>query len=75
VDEMYKMLGREHQADLDREASKHALASSLPSRPGLRQRAVAWLRQLATLRTAAANAKVGDSAQPQPVEVTSPEQS
>ena len=36
MDEMYRMLGREHQADLDREARKHALASRLPSRrPGL----------------------------------------
>jgi hypothetical protein len=48
VDEIYKMLGREHQADLDREASRRALASSLLGRPGLTQHAVAWFRRLAT---------------------------
>jgi hypothetical protein len=56
---MYKMLGREHQADLDREASKRALAASLPSRPRLTQRAVAWLRQLATRRTSSIARKRG----------------
>jgi hypothetical protein len=62
VDETYKMLGREHQADLDREASKRALASRLPSRPGLTRRAVVWFGRLAARRADAANANVGDAA-------------
>jgi hypothetical protein len=66
VDEIYKMLGREHQADLDREASKHALASSLPGRPGPTQNAVAWFRRLATRRPAAGDASVRRAAEAEP---------
>jgi hypothetical protein len=50
VDEIYKMLGREHQADLDREASNRALASRLAARPGLTQYAVTRFWQFATRR-------------------------
>ncbi len=62
MDEMYRMLGREHQADLDREASKHALASRLPSRrPGLTRQALTHFWWLAT-RTDTGGANVGDAA-------------
>lgn len=37
MDEMYRMLGTEHQADLEREAEKHRLAAQV-SRPGPRGR-------------------------------------
>jgi hypothetical protein len=40
MEETYRMLGREHQADLDREASTRALASLLPARPPIATRAV-----------------------------------
>lgn len=66
MDEIYRMLGREHQEDLDREASKRALASSLPGRPGLTQHAVAWFRRLATRRPAAGDASVGGADPRQP---------
>jgi hypothetical protein len=33
MDETYRMLGREHQADLDREAARRSLASQLPHQP------------------------------------------
>lgn len=33
MDETYRMLGREHQADLDREAARCSLASRLPHHP------------------------------------------
>ena len=33
MDETYRMLGREHQADLDREAARRTLASELPHPP------------------------------------------
>lgn len=66
MDEIYKMLGREHQADLDREASKRALASSLPCHPGLMQHAVAWFRRLATRRPAEGDASVGAAAEAEP---------
>jgi hypothetical protein len=70
MDEIYKMLGREHQADLDREASKRALASNQPCRPGLTQHAVAWFRRLATRRPAAGDASVGAAeAEPRQPEV------
>jgi hypothetical protein len=59
MDETYRMLGREHQADLEREAGRRALAdrarpSREPWRPGvfrIRVRAVARLAR-ARLRTA-----------------------
>ena len=35
MDEMYAMLGREHQADLDREAQKRHLAAVAGPRPAL----------------------------------------
>ena len=35
MDEMYAMLGREHQADLDREAQKRHLAAVAGPRPVL----------------------------------------
>lgn len=67
MDEMYRMLGREHQADLDREASKHALASRLPSRrPGLTRQALTHFWRLAT-RTDTGGANVGDAAGPRRV--------
>jgi hypothetical protein len=66
MDEIYKMLGREHQADLDREASKRALASNLPCHPGLTQHAVAWFRRLATRPPAAGDASVGAAAEAEP---------
>jgi hypothetical protein len=66
VDEIYKMLGREHQADLDREASKRALVSSLPSRPGLTQHAVAWFRRLATRCRAVSDASLRPTAEAEP---------
>lgn len=72
MDEIYKMLGREHQADLDREASKRALASSLPCRPGLTQHAVAWFRRLARRRPAAGDASVGAVLKPSRVGPRSP---
>lgn len=35
MDEMYAMLGREHQADLDRESQKRHLAAIAAPRPAL----------------------------------------
>ena len=66
MDEAFKMLGREHQADLDREASKRALAAQLPKRRGLTQHAVAWFRRLATRHSAAGEASVGAAAKAEP---------
>jgi hypothetical protein len=34
MDEMYRMLGREHQADLEREADKWQRAAQVRERPG-----------------------------------------
>jgi hypothetical protein len=45
---MYRMLGRERQADLEREAARHALVALLQARPPLTQRAAASLRRIAT---------------------------
>jgi hypothetical protein len=38
MDEMYAMLGREHQADLDREAQKRHLAAVAGPRPVLQDK-------------------------------------
>jgi hypothetical protein len=52
MEETYRMLGREHQADLDREASTRALASLLPARPPIATRAVEWFAGITSrLRT------------------------
>ena len=52
MEETYRMLGREHQADLDREASTRALASRLPARPPMATRAVECFAGIASrLRT------------------------
>jgi hypothetical protein len=32
VDETYRMLGREHELDLEREARRHRLAAAVPAR-------------------------------------------
>jgi hypothetical protein len=37
MDEMYRMLGREHEADLEREALKRRRAAELPSRISARR--------------------------------------
>jgi hypothetical protein len=78
VDEMYRMLGREHQADLDREARKHDLASRLPSRrPGLTRQALTRFWRLATRRDAR-GANVVDAAglrRRQPVYIDLPRRS
>jgi hypothetical protein len=39
--ETYRMLGREHEADLEREAARRALGALLPVRPPLTKRAAA----------------------------------
>ncbi len=44
--ETYRMLGREHEADLEREAARRALGALLPARPPLTKRAAASLRQI-----------------------------
>jgi hypothetical protein len=41
--ETYRMLGREHEADLEREAARRALGALLPARPPLTKRAAASL--------------------------------
>jgi hypothetical protein len=38
VDETYRMLGREHDADLEREAARRRLAAQLPRSGRLRRR-------------------------------------
>jgi hypothetical protein len=38
VDEIYRMLGREHEADLEREAQRRRLAAGVPRRWRLRFR-------------------------------------
>jgi hypothetical protein len=43
VDEQYRMLGREHQADLEREADRRRLAAEARgTRPGLTGRWLTW---------------------------------
>jgi hypothetical protein len=44
--ETYRMLGREHEADLEREAARRALGALLPARPPLTKRAAASLRRI-----------------------------
>ncbi len=48
--ETYRMLGREHEADLEREAARRALAALLPAQPPLTKRAVASLRRIVIRR-------------------------
>jgi hypothetical protein len=45
VHETYRMLGREHEADLVREARRRELAAALPKRQG-RDQVANWLRRL-----------------------------
>jgi hypothetical protein len=48
--ETYRMLGREHEADLEREAARRALGALLPARPPLTQRTAASLRRIVLRR-------------------------
>jgi hypothetical protein len=48
--ETYRMLGREHEADLEREAARRALGALLPTRPPLTNRAAASLRRIVLRR-------------------------
>ena len=48
--ETYRMLGREHEADLEREAARRALGALLPARPPLTKRAAASLRRIVLRR-------------------------
>jgi hypothetical protein len=73
VDETYKMLGREHQRDLEREAAKRALASRLPGRAGLILHGLAWFRRTAMWRGGEAGTNVGDVGEPRPVKANSRE--
>jgi hypothetical protein len=60
MDETYRMLGREHQADLDREAARRSLASQMARRPHkpfallrrLESAAPAFMRLARRVRTA-----------------------
>jgi hypothetical protein len=47
MDETYRMLGREHQADLEREAERRAAAALLPPRAPLTKQAADSLRRMA----------------------------
>ena len=47
MDETYRMLGSEHEADLEREAARRALAALLPTRPPLTKRAANRRRRIA----------------------------
>jgi hypothetical protein len=47
MDESYRMLGREHQADLEREAARRALGALLPARAPLTKQAADSLRRIA----------------------------
>ena len=50
MDEQYRMLGRERQADLDREARRFALADSVQRKRVERVRVRPWLfRQVASM--------------------------
>jgi hypothetical protein len=44
--ETYRMLGREHEADLEREASRRALKALLPARAPLRTQIAESVRRL-----------------------------
>jgi hypothetical protein len=46
MDETYRMLGREHEADLEREAARRALAAALPARTPLTKRFVDPVRDI-----------------------------
>jgi hypothetical protein len=48
--ETYRMLGREHEADLEREAARSALGALLPARPPVTKRAAASLRRIVLRR-------------------------
>jgi hypothetical protein len=48
--ETYRMLGREHEADLEREAARRALEALLPARPPLMHRVHASLRRIVLRR-------------------------
>ncbi len=48
--ETYRMLGREHEADLEREAARRALGALLPARPPVTKRAAASLRRIVLRR-------------------------
>ena len=48
--ETYRMLGREHEADLEREAARRALGALLLARPPLTKRAAALLRRIVLRR-------------------------
>jgi hypothetical protein len=48
--ETYRMLGREHEADLEREAARRALGALLPGRAPLTKRAAASLRRMVLRR-------------------------
>ena len=51
VDEQFRMLGRERQADLDREAQRFALADLVQRKPIARARLRPWLcRRAASMR-------------------------
>jgi hypothetical protein len=50
MDETYRMLGREHEADLKREAARRALGALLPARPPFAKRAAASLRRIVMRR-------------------------
>jgi hypothetical protein len=64
VDEIYRMLGREHEADLEREAQRRRLAAELPRgskahRPVAPSRNEVWRRNPLQLVLAGAIALVG----------------
>ena len=44
MDETYRMLGREHEADLEREAARRALEALLPPRAPVTKQVAASLR-------------------------------
>jgi hypothetical protein len=46
MDETYRMLGREHEAELEREADRRRLAAQLPRNGRVREGSVSRLRQL-----------------------------
>jgi hypothetical protein len=48
--ETHRMLGREHEADLEREAARRALGALLPARPPLTKRAAASLSRIVLRR-------------------------
>ena len=47
MDETYRMLGREHEADLEREAARRSLEALLPRRAPVTEEVAASLRRMA----------------------------